>query len=396
MWVFVLLIVLLAVAAGASILALRAQPIIDGFKSLPFGTRWSRRLAELNGIDTKYSEYFKSIVINDHSETVDQPNKIFVSVASYRDDQCSDTIRNIAENADHPENLVIVICQQNAADDEDCLVYCSAQDGGPEALCRKPRVEIIRLKHDQARGPVWARHLIQQKWSGEEYFLQIDSHTRLVKSWDTLLKNQLESVDGLRPAVLTQYPLEFDHVPKADRRDPVKEKWRFQQKRKGLYIKEFGPEGLTRIQSDYENDTPPGTPYPATGWAAGFTFSKGNFIKDVPIDPFLYLFFGEQMDIATRAFTNGYNLFSPTVNVAFHIYDRSNRKTFWELTHQKPLEVLARFRLYLKLGMIEIKDIPEKYRFIVIGLDRYGLGTKRTLEEYEKIAKICIKEERVT
>jgi len=364
---------------------------IEAFKNISSAGTWIQRFKELNQVDTKYKDYFKSIVVNDHSQTVFQKGAIFVSVASYRDDQCSDTIRNIAENADYPSRLVIVICQQNDPSDEDCLNYCSGQSDLP--LCKQARVEIIRLLHTQARGPVWARHLIQQKWSGEEYYLQIDSHTRLVKSWDTLLINQLEMCG--HKAILSQYPLEFDNVPKVDRRDPIKENWRVNKKRRGLYVKEFGPEGLTRIQSDYEKGDPPRHPYPATGWAAGFSFSKGSLIRDVPIDPFLFLFFGEQMDTALRTFTHGYNIFSPTVNVAFHIYERSHRKTFWELNHQKPLEILSRFRLYLKLGKVRLSDIPEKYHFILIGLQRYGLGTERTLEEYEKLAKIDIRGERM-
>ena len=359
-------------------------------KELFTSSKWTQRLQKLKSVDTKYKQYFQSLAISNFLLNVHQPNKIFVSVASYRDNQCSDTIKNIAENADNPENLVIVICQQNDPNDEDCLYYCSAQQSIP--LCQQARIEIIRLNYTEAKGPVWARHLIQQKWSGEEYFLQIDSHTRLVKHWDTLLKNQL-SMCGPK-AILSQYPLEFDNIDKKDRGDPNKENWRLSQKRKGLYVKEIGQEGFTRIQSDYENDDPPRKPYPATGIAAGFIFTKGQFIKDVPIDPFLFVFFGEQMDIATRAFTHGYNIFSPTINIAFHIYDRSHRKTFWELTNQKPLETLSHFRLYVKLGMIDIQKIPKEYHFIFIGLDRYGLGTERTLEEYEKISKINIHEEK--
>ena len=362
----------------------------ESFQNIQFN-QWENRLNELKNVDTKYKQYFKSLAINDHSLSFFQPNKIFVSVASYRDNQCSDTIKNIAENADNPENLVIVICQQNDPKDEDCLVYCNAQNNLP--LCKQAKTEIIKLLHTQARGPVWARHLVQQKWSGEEFFLQIDSHTRLVKHWDTLLKNQL-SLCGPK-AILSQYPLEFDNIDKKDRGDPEKEKWRLDQKRKGLYVKEIGKEGFTRIQSEYETEQVPRKPYPATGIAAGFIFAKGQFVKDVPIDPFLYLFFGEQMDIAVRAFTNGYNIFSPTINIAFHIYDRSHRKTFWELTNQKPLEVLSRFRLYVKLGMISIDKIPKKYHFILIGINRYGLGTKRTISEYEKIAKINIRDEKM-
>ena len=40
-------------------------------------------------------------------------NKIFVSIASYRDNVCVDTINSIYENANEPENIFLGICQQN-------------------------------------------------------------------------------------------------------------------------------------------------------------------------------------------------------------------------------------------------------------------------------------------
>lgn len=344
---------------------------------------WKQRLRELKLIPKLYLDYFKPNKINNVISSP-KPNQIFISVASYRDDQCSDTILNISENADHPESLHFFICQQNGIFDEDCLNRCRNKT--------KSTINIERLHSDKARGPTWARYRIQQHWSGEEFYLQIDSHTRLIKSWDTILKNQLNMCPNPDKSILSQYPLEYDNVPIKDRRDPEKEKWRTGKLRSGLYIQKIGPEGFTRIQSDYTTDIRR-QPFKGIGWAAGFSFSKGSFVADVPIDPYLYLFFGEQMDIAIRAYTHGYDIYSPTMTIAYHIYDRSHRKTFWELVHQKPLEVLSRFRLYVKLGMIGKHNIPKEFHGILIDLERYSLGTERTLEEYEKEANIDIKEE---
>ena len=110
------------------------------------------------------------------------------------------------------------------------------------------------------------------------------------------------------------------------------------------------------------------------------------------------------MDHMVRAWCAGYDMFSPTVIIAFHIYKRDHRKTFWELTNQKPLEILSRFRLYYKLGKISRRDIPKEYQFILIGLlgaksQKLKWGLKnigpRTLEEFEKFAGVDIKEEKL-
>ena len=47
------------------------------------------------------------------SEDVKTDGKIFLSIASYRDPQCPLTVLDAITKASNPENLVIVVCQQN-------------------------------------------------------------------------------------------------------------------------------------------------------------------------------------------------------------------------------------------------------------------------------------------
>ena len=44
-------------------------------------------------------------------------NTIFVQIASYRDPQLLPTLRDMINNADHPENLRIGICWQHSPED---------------------------------------------------------------------------------------------------------------------------------------------------------------------------------------------------------------------------------------------------------------------------------------
>lgn len=327
---------------------------------------------------------------NNESKNYDvKPDLIFVSIASYRDNQCSPTFENIVKNADKPENLRIVICQQNSIFEKDCLKWCKKEKG---EACSVAKIE--RLSHLQAKGPTWARWRVQREWTGEEYFLQIDSHTRMVPHWDTILKEQLELCPSNKP-VLTQYPLEYDIVEKGEG-DQKEENWRVDTLRSGLYVQKFGePDRFIRIQSDYTT-TIRRHPWSSTCWAAGFSFSKGEFIKEAGYDPCTpFLFFGEEMDIAIRAFTHGWDFFSPSVNVAFHNYKREHRSTFWENPQQKPLEVLSRFRIYVRLGYIKSSDIPIKYKFILNGIENFPLGKERTIEEWEKMSKASIKSQSV-
>lgn len=75
------------------------------------------------------------------------------------------------------------------------------------------QVREIHIPWQEATGPCKARHLAQQLWSGEEYYLQIDSHMRFVPGWDIKLKKmlcqaELMSVHG--KAVVSSYPPAYE------------------------------------------------------------------------------------------------------------------------------------------------------------------------------------------
>ena len=320
-------------------------------------------------------------------------NKIFVSVASYRDDQCLETIKSMIERADHPENLVICVCQQNSILEKDCFQDCNKSIKTDSFNKSCPSAKIERLAYTSARGPTWARWRLQRKWDGEEYYLQIDAHMRFVKSWDTLLKDQLSLCPSNKP-VLTQYPLEYTINKKTKASKTSKEKdlekdeeWQVDKMRNGLYVQKFNnPDGFYRIQSDFTEERR-SQPFSATCWAAGFSFSRADFFWDVGYDPYTpFLFFGEEMDIAIRGWTHGYDFFSPSENIVFHNYKREHRKTFWENPFQSPLEVLSRFRIYVRLGYIKPDDIPKKYKFILKNIEKFPMGNKRSIEDYEKFS----------
>ena len=160
------------------------------FDELSLKDKWINRKKELKSVDPNiYKKIFTPVTKRDLPDA-QKNGKIFVSVASYRDDQCLSTVQNLAEMADSPELLRIVICQQNDESvDYDCKSWCIDDKSHP--ACKL--IDIERLDHKEARGPCWARWSIQQKYAGEEYYLQIDAHTRVTKHWDTTLKNELAS-----------------------------------------------------------------------------------------------------------------------------------------------------------------------------------------------------------
>mgnify|MGYP003385973161 CR=1 FL=1 len=140
-----------------------------------------------------FTTYFNDFPINKHK--ILENGKIFVSVASYRDPQLIPTIQNMINMANKPEILRIVVCEQNDVNDKFTLPNMS-------------HVEIIRMDSHDARGPCYARYLIQQKYGGEQYYLQIDSHTRFVNGWDTKLIRDLSLLPPL--SCLSNYVSTYD------------------------------------------------------------------------------------------------------------------------------------------------------------------------------------------
>jgi hypothetical protein len=63
--------------------------------------------------------------------------------------------------------------------------------------------------------------------------------------------------------------------------------------------------------------------------AAGFIFTRGIICEEVPYDPGLY-FAGEEITMAIRAFTAGYDLFHPTSLMVWHDYHGHERRRHWD------------------------------------------------------------------
>ena len=70
------------------------------------------------------------------------------------------------------------------------------------------------------------------------------------------------------------------------------------------------PEGIPKIRN-----SPQLQPF----WSADFSFSRGHFIINVPYDPHLPMIqkADEEISIALRGFTNGYDFYAPERNICF-------------------------------------------------------------------------------
>ena len=295
-------------------------------------------------------------------------NKIFIQVASYRDPQLVPTIKDCLAQAAFPENLVFGIAwQHNNNDTWDTL----------DEFQGDPRFRIIDIPYEESQGACWARNLIQKVYQNEEYTLQLDSHHRFIKNWDTECISMITQLQdkGYPKPVLTSYISSFD--PENDPEKRAEVPWR-------MVFDRFIPEGaIFFLPTDIPNWKELTEPVASRFYSAHFCFTLGSFAQEVQHDP-NYYFHGEEISIAARAYTWGYDLFHPHKVIAWHEYTRKGRSKQWDDDKkwgEKNALCHARNRKLFEMDG-EIQNID---------FGRYGFGPVRTLEDYEKYAGINFK-----
>jgi len=119
-----------------------------------------------------------------HQNYLQQNQKIFINVASYRDEECATTIDEAFFYASKKENIFIGICEQNAEESESCI-HANTLNKYPA------QIRQIHIPSIDAKGPTYGRYLASLLYQGEDYILQIDSHLRFVQDWDIKLLDMM-------------------------------------------------------------------------------------------------------------------------------------------------------------------------------------------------------------
>lgn len=295
-----------------------------------------------------------------------------MSVASFRDSQLIPTIHSLLENADHPENLKICIAWQRG--DEDF------EKGQLDEYKDDPRFIILDIPYLESKGACSSRNLIQQKYSDEDWYLQIDSHMRFVPHWDTTSIRMISWIKrnkGSKKPLLTAYVPSFD--PFNDPAGRSSEIWKLNWDR-------FIPESPFFVLPASMTEEEKQEPLLCRFFSGHFVFVQGSFVKEVPYDPNLY-FHGEEGSLAVRAWTSGYDLYNPNVLICLHEYGREYRKGLkvWDTNSDWSTLNTASHLRHRKLFEMD----GETREGIDFG--PYDFGKERTLAEYEKFAGIQFK-----
>jgi len=296
---------------------------------------------------------------------------IFVQIAAYRDKELLPTLRDLLSKADKPKLLHICICWQHSEDD--------SWDNLDEYI-NDDRFTIIDINYKDSKGACWARHLIQQQYTKEKFTFQLDSHHRFVESWDTKLKNMYAGLqlNGSPKPLITSYLPAYDiETSKPINLDP----WMLSYN----YFANDGP--LHTIPEAIPNWNGLGGPVKGRFYSAHFAFTDGKFSETVQHDPEMY-FHGEEISIAVRAFTHGYDIYHPHQLIAWHHYGRKSATKHWDDSKTWEQYNHKSYKRVRKLFGINNEKFKPKE-------NKYGFGKVRSLYEYERYAGVRFRDQKI-
>jgi len=308
-------------------------------------------------------------------DTASDKQTIFVSIPSYRDPEVVSTIRDLWNKADHPERVVVGVCQQinlekQSKDDVDVRrVFASQLASG--------QLRVDTMDYRDAQGPCLARERIEKKcFRGEDFYLMIDAHMVFSPGWDTKIINDWY-LTGDPKAILTTYPREYQ----------TNRGWTDSQ---GTFLvgRSWEQNGMPLFVLRPFHDRPD-HPVPNMAWVATFSFAPKEVVQRVPyLCNVPFLFIGEEIAMAARYYTHGYSFYAPTFPVVQTTYKHKGKKKFEELDFKRGIRLESERFIRVLLGMSggDLSKYESSSR----------LGSERSMKEFETYSGIVVSRRKFT
>lgn len=246
---------------------------------------------------------------------MDPSKTIFINIPSYEDPEIWETICSFINNAKYPNRIFFGVANQT-----------KAKKLHEEVLERFPNVSMHILEPGSIAGAQPCRIKSHEFYRGEDYYLNMDSHMRAIKNWDLELIDELDVINKkYGKSVLTGYVTAYDKDK--DGNDIIPEVGHttvFNMSESN--VKHFYEYGIPQFCSYItELSEPVRSPY----ISGHFFFTTRDVIESVPYVSKI-LFTEEEIFMAVRFFTAGYNIFQPSKTFVYHRYGRAGRALFWD------------------------------------------------------------------
>ena len=388
-----------------------------------------------------YSLAKKHIVPFDHAYRnkpifpIREDESIFMSLAAFREHLLADTMQYAFDNAKHPDKLFIGAVVQNCfgkvnpdgsidasgtpcktgrqvigkknGQDQTKVSDAPIDKNGIEDFCMNPKykkycdagqVRVVYVHESESLGPAMARYHASKLWGGETYYVQTDSHLQFAVEWDEKYRDEFKAAKSYPKVVLSSYPPGFSPGNGNAVHESSGARLCFCE------TKVEDPNPIVRINTGrgYSGDEKFPTQIPFI--AAGFFFTRAEFLVDVPFDPFNpWVFMGEEIALSMRAWTHGWDIYAPRKNLIAHQYrpGRMGLPKFWGtvgrlygrpgMNSKLQGPVIKRIKHMVGYPDATLEKIKEEdIEFILEDIDYYGLGQERTAQDYMNFAGMTV------
>ena len=302
-------------------------------------------------------------------------------------------------------------------------------------------VRETHVNWDSSDGPCYSRHLANRLWGGESHVLYVDAKTAFDADWDETLLRELEEAEkdnkkentNTNGVVLTAHPLGYDlevspvlnpetyetdhHVFMYGKRIfPAKEERNAPAMLTAhTFGKQFPHLSASKLHAKPERSLK--SPFVSNLFMFG---PSEAFIRDCPSDvhaPFLYL--GEELSTSIKLFTKNWDARTPPNVPLLHCHDPRHRResfledrrkgrllyaTVYDAGYGTPQAVNRRTRLneYSRRRIFQIvcegavSEDAAGGKLIIYDGDKFNIGHKRSVKEFESFSGVSILEKRIT
>lgn len=230
-------------------------------------------------------------------------SKILISIASLEDPYLLDTMRDAIDKANNPESLTFGLSLQ----------YENEPSFGGitnkiKTVSFSPNIDL-----PSAPGIIQIRSQIRHLLEDEEYFLQIDAHTRFEKGWDEILVSDLNGLRAINPKTIISAQLW--HEPDVNRYTRLRAfpNYHYQLDLVGPDIHGDLVEdpGMNRISNLLVNEK-----YFLNYYMSGnMYFAHRSFLTSFKF-PDYHKFPFEESELSLATFCAGYDVVAPVINHA--------------------------------------------------------------------------------
>lgn len=295
-------------------------------------------------------------------------SSIFINIAAYHDYELPKTIHSLIKNSSGKNKLFFG-------------VHYVFEEVDNIQIQKYDNIRCLTSSAPLNLGPGAGRYMANKLYNNEDYYMVIDSHSRVLPNWDEdLISDILMYKDlGHKKPLITCYPASYH----------------YDENNNEVFGDNFGPQNIEFNKDEYFQNVFKNTLNTLNKGAlkntkyqksisGGFSFTVGPYIslnKDIA--------FREEFAVSAMLYTNGFDLLIPTKLVIHHYYsdptnsdfEQHKRRSIWNNEKNKEsLEIVT---------SLSDKIIYDMFDKNIVG-DGF-LGEERSLDEYADYAGLDFK-----